>query len=97
MTKIALTIDGNRFSDLETFYSEMDRILTKDLNWQTGHNLDALNDLLRGGFGVYGYEEPVKITWTNFRRSQKNLGSGLTQEIVKIIHDHKHIEFTTTD
>ena len=23
--------------------------ITRDLNWKTGHNLDAFNDLLRGG------------------------------------------------
>ncbi len=37
---------------MEGFYDEIDRVLTKDLDWKTGHNLNALNDLLRGGFGV---------------------------------------------
>ena len=40
------TIDGNNFSDLEGFYDEIDKILTKDLEWKTGHNLDAYNDFL---------------------------------------------------
>ena len=44
MVKIR-SIDGNNFSDLEGFYNEIDKILTKDLNWKTGHNLDAYNDL----------------------------------------------------
>ena len=52
-----IIINGNNFSDLEGFYSEIDRILTKDLDWKTGHNLNAFNDLLRGGFGVHQYEE----------------------------------------
>jgi len=48
-----LIIDGNNFSNLESFYEEIDRVFTKDLDWPTGHKLDAFNDLLRGGFGVY--------------------------------------------
>ena len=61
------TIDGNNFSDLEGFYNEIDKILTKDLNWKTGHNLDAYNDLLRGGFGVHEYEEPIVLRWINYK------------------------------
>ncbi|MBO4749222.1 MAG: barstar family protein, partial [Lachnospiraceae bacterium] len=48
-----ITIDGNRFSDIEGFYTEIDRLLTRDLDWKTGHNLNAFNDLLRGGFGFH--------------------------------------------
>ena len=72
-------------------------MLTKDLDWKTGHNLNAFNDLLRGGFGVYEYEEPVKLVWTNFSKSRKVLGQELTDIIVEIITEHNHIEFTTTD
>lgn len=39
-----VVIDGNEFSDLEGFYTEMDKLLTKDLGWKTGHNMDAFND-----------------------------------------------------
>ena len=45
-----IVIDGDKFSDLEGFYSEIDKLLTKDLEWKTGHNMNAFNDLLRGGF-----------------------------------------------
>ncbi|MEO6253125.1 MAG: barstar family protein [Ferruginibacter sp.] len=97
MNKQAITINGNNFSDLETFYDEIDKVLTKDLDWRTGHNLNAFNDLLRGGFGVYEYEEPVKLVWINFTNSTKILGQGLIDTIVEIITNHDHIEFTTID
>ena len=42
-------LDGNSFNDLEGFYNEMDKLLTKDLLYKTGHNYAAFNDLLRGG------------------------------------------------
>lgn len=66
--------NGDNFSNLETFYDGMDRLLTKDLTWKTGHNLDAFNDLLSGGFGVFESGEPVKIIWTNLSKSKLTLG-----------------------
>ena len=43
-------IDGQRFSTLEEFYDEISRVLIPGAQW--GHNLDAFNDILRGGFGT---------------------------------------------
>jgi RNAse (barnase) inhibitor barstar len=97
MNKQIIIINGDNFSDLESFYDEIDRVLTKDLEWETGHNLDAFNDLLRGGFGVYGYFEPVKIVWTKISESKKKLGRELTDTLLEIITDHDHIEFETRD
>lgn len=97
MSKQTITIKGENFSDLESFYNEIDRVLTKDLDWQTGHNLDAFNDLLRGGFGVYEYAEPVKIVWTHFSVSKDKLGDGLINKLLEIIADHDHIEFETQE
>jgi RNAse (barnase) inhibitor barstar len=97
MNKQTIIINGDNFSDLESFYDEIDRVLTKDLDWQTGHNLNAFNDLLRGGFGVYEYEEPVKIVWTKFSESKKRLGDELSDSILEIIGDHQHIDFETRD
>ncbi|WP_208025543.1 barstar family protein [Niastella caeni] len=72
-TKKTLVIDGNNFTTLEEFYTEVDKVLTKNLNWNTGHNLDAFNDLLRGGFGVHEYNEPVKLIWENSNKSKVDL------------------------
>lgn len=74
MPKQTIAIDGNNFSSLEAFYEEVEHKLTKNLGWQTGRNLDAFNDILRGGFGVHDYYEPVTIVWTNSTKSQKDLG-----------------------
>lgn len=97
MNKQTIIINGDNFSDLESFYDEIDQVLTKDLDWQTGHNLDAFNDLLRGGFGVYEYQEPVKIVWTNFLVSKKRLGVELSDTILEIIENHQHIDFERRD
>lgn len=97
MNRQTIIINGNNFSDLESFYDEIDRVLTKDLDWQTGHNLDSFNDLLYGGFGVYEYAASVKIVWTKFSKSRRKLGDKFIDTILKIIADHNHIEFETKD
>jgi hypothetical protein len=43
-------IDGAAFSSLEGFFDEVSRKLIPDAIW--GKNLDAFNDILRGGFGT---------------------------------------------
>lgn len=97
MNKQTIIINGDNFSDLESFYDEIDRVLTKDLDWQTGHNLNAFNDLLCGGFGVYEYEEPVKIVWTKFSESKRRLGDEVSDTLLEIIGDHQHIDFEKRD
>jgi RNAse (barnase) inhibitor barstar len=42
-------IDGERFSTLEEFYDDLDRVLNL-APW--GRNLNAFKDILRGGFGT---------------------------------------------
>jgi len=91
MDKI-ITIDSSRFSSLETFYVEIDNTLTKNLGWETGHNLDALNDILRGGFGVYGYEEQIKMIWLDIKKAKSDLGQESVQKILEIIKSHRHID-----
>ena len=97
-TKKTIVIKGDTFSTLEGFYTEIDNILTKDLDWKTGHNLDAFNDLLRGGFGVHDYYEPIKLIWQNSHKSKSDLntlknGQAIYQILVDIIKDQDHIEF----
>jgi len=72
--KQTIIINGNNFSDLEIFYDKIDQVLTKDLDWNTVHNLNAFNDLLHGGFGVYEYEEPITLIWENITKSKIDLG-----------------------
>jgi RNAse (barnase) inhibitor barstar len=89
--KLKIIINGDNFSDLESFHGEIDQVLTRNLSWQTGHNLNAFNDLVRRGFGVYDYLEPVKITWIKFSVSTKKLGDEVIDELLAIIHEHEHI------
>ena len=79
-------IDGNKFNDIEGFYCVVENLFTKDLDWEIGRNLDAFNDILRGGFGVHD-QEPIHIIWRNFSKSRKDLGRKEIAKIVEIILD----------
>ena len=82
-----IIIEGNNFSDLEGFYCEIDKLLTKDLTWKTGRNFDAFNDLLRGGFGIHELYEPLIIKWNNYEKSKKDLGTETILTLLEIICD----------
>jgi RNAse (barnase) inhibitor barstar len=69
-------IDGLRFSHLDGFYDEIDRVLQPG-SW--GRNLDAFNDILRGGFGTP--DEGFALRWKNHEVSRERLGY---QETVRV-------------
>jgi RNAse (barnase) inhibitor barstar len=97
MKQITAIINGDNFYDLESFYDEIDRVLTKDLGVKTGHNFDAFNDILCGDFGVFSYYETLKLIWTNFSKSKNLLGDELMSTLTDIINKHDHIEFIIID
>jgi hypothetical protein len=68
-----LVIDGANFSDFDGFAREFSRLLG-DYTWRG--NLDAFNDLLRGGFGTP--ENGWVLRWLNSESSRAALGYGET-------------------
>lgn len=71
---LRLIIDGGRFSDIDGFFDEAGKVMTKDFEGNTGHNFSAFHDLLRGGFGVYEYGEQAEFVWINSEKSRNDLG-----------------------
>ena len=83
---------------------EFKRKLTSNLNWvdydkSSGLNLNSINDFLRGGFGIYDYDENVEIVWLNSNESRKQLDNikensekNLFDKIVDLINSHKNIK-----
>jgi RNAse (barnase) inhibitor barstar len=78
-----LVIDGARFSSFEGFAREFSRLL-RDHTWRG--NLDAFNDILRGGFGTP--DGGWVLRWVNSDLSRTALGPTLFDRIVEIIRDH---------
>jgi RNAse (barnase) inhibitor barstar len=69
-SKPTYEIDGARFSTLEGFFREIEQVLIPGARW--GHNLDAFNDILRGGFGTP--EGGFVLRWKNSALSRERLG-----------------------
>jgi RNAse (barnase) inhibitor barstar len=63
-------IDGKNFSTLEGFYEEISCVMMPHDQW--GQNLDAFNDILRGGFGTPA--DGFTIRWKNHLVSKERLG-----------------------
>lgn len=64
-----LVIDGSRFGDLDGFAREFTKLLV-DYTWHG--NLDAFNDILRGGFGTP--KGGFTLRWLNSQQSRQALG-----------------------
>ena len=86
----AFTIDGRHFSTMAGFYDEAEQVFTCGLNWKIGRNLNAFNDILRGGFGRHEYGQPIHIQWLAYEKSVRNLGKVTMDTIVEIILDTDH-------
>ena len=79
-------IDSDRVSILEGFFGEVSRVLIPEATW--GHNLDAFNDILRGGFGTP--EDGFTIRWKNHALSRERLGYPETVRQLEIRLQHCH-------
>lgn len=74
-----LNIAGRAIVDIPTFYAEINRVFMADETWQLGESLDALNDLLYGGYGAIDGREPVDLVWHGIAASEAALGIATTR------------------
>ena len=65
-------LDGTEFSTFEGFARHFSAVVLRGHEWRG--NLDAFNDILRGGFGTP--EEGFVLVWRNHARSKECLGHG---------------------
>ncbi|MEG1022319.1 MAG: ribonuclease inhibitor [Myroides sp.] len=75
-----ICINGSNISDKKSLYQEINRVFMANEDWKIGESLDALNDLLYGGFGLIDGNEPVELIWTNFNRNKELFGFDFTIE-----------------
>jgi RNAse (barnase) inhibitor barstar len=83
MATRTIVLDGREIYDLSSFYDEVESKLTRDLAWEMGRNLDAFSDVLRGGFGVFDYDEPVLLVWQHSEESRADLSWEETLEYLQ--------------
>ena len=77
MTK-TLTLEGARILDIASFYAEVNRVFMAGEDWKLGESLDALDNLLRGGYGAIRGREPVRLVWKDMASSRSALGVAAT-------------------
>ncbi len=78
LKKETVIIDGASFTSLEEFFEHF-HSQALDADW--GRNLDAFNDVLRGGFGTP--EGGFILVWKNHHLSMERLGHGETQRVLR--------------
>ena len=88
--QIEIIIDGANFSTIDEFYDEVEKKFTKNLSWKIGRNLDAFNDVLSGGFGVFE-REPIIIKWKNSAKSRNDFGYMATIKYYEEVKKYCHI------
>ncbi|WP_343314373.1 barstar family protein [Brucella sp. BE17] len=72
-------IEGSRVHDIASFYDEINRLFMQEENWQLGQSLDALDDLLYGGYGALQGAKTATIIWRNFEKCAIALGHETTR------------------
>jgi RNAse (barnase) inhibitor barstar len=77
--KPVVELDGAAFDDLEGFYDEVSRKLIPGAAW--GRNLDAFNDILRGGFGTP--PGGFIVRWKHSDLSRARLGHAETARVLR--------------
>lgn len=87
MQRRVYVIDGGYFDNKEQFFARMAQTFSVGQGQKIGRNLDAFNDLLRGGFGQHEYGEPIHIIWKNVNRSRWVLGRAFVEMVCNIILD----------
>lgn len=78
-----LTIDGALITDIASFYAQIDKVFMDGESWTLGQSLDALNDLLHGGYGAAAGFDRVVVTWKDIDRSRAALGPDVTRRFLE--------------
>ena len=82
--KPEVIIDGSEFSDLAGFAKQFSEAALRGQHRWNG-NLDAFNDILRGGFGTP--DGGFTVVWRNHQKSRRDLAQTF-DTILEIIRDH---------
>lgn len=90
------TIEGAAIRDIASLYTELDRVFMGDEDWRLGPSLDALDDLLYGGFGALVGADDVHVIWRDHDASRRALGRDATMAYYRekltrpAVFDHSH-------
>lgn len=76
---VTVQIEGAAIRDIASFYDEINRVFMVGVDWQLGPSLDALDDMLYGGYGVTEGADVVEVVWRDHALSRDALGVSVTR------------------
>ncbi|QJE02811.1 ribonuclease inhibitor [Massilia forsythiae] len=74
-----LAIDGAAIHGIASFYDEINRVFMAGEDWTLGPSLDALDDMLYGGYGALRGRAPALVLWHGMDRARAALGVAATR------------------
>ncbi|MFG6108295.1 barstar family protein [Stenotrophomonas rhizophila] len=74
-----LVLDGSAIDDIASFYAAINRVFMAGEDWQLGPSLDALDDMLHGGYGALAGQTQVELHWKDIAHSREALGTAATR------------------
>lgn len=74
-----LIIEGQTIHDIPSFYDEINRVFMADEDWKLGQSLDALDDMLYGGYGALQGGATVILIWRQMEKNREDLGLEATR------------------
>ncbi|MGH8036953.1 MAG: barstar family protein [Stenotrophomonas sp.] len=80
---LVLVLAGSAINDIPSFYAEVNRVFMAHEGWQLGHSLDALDDMLYGGYGVLAGHENTTLIWLDIEQTRSALGEETTRAWLK--------------
>lgn len=74
-----MVLQGSAVGDIPSFYDEINRVFMSDEDWQLAHSLDALDDMLYGGYGVLAGHGGATLIWQDIEHARNALGEEATR------------------
>ena len=91
MEKKRFILDGHNMKNDDEFFDEIHRVLCPGFKY-FGRNWDALNDVLRGGFGEFELGENIVIQFKYVNSIKKQIGENLLNKFERIVKKNGNIE-----
>lgn len=76
---LVLVLRGNAVNGIPSFYDEVNRVFMADEDWKLGHSLDALDDMLYGGYGALAGQPEATVIWQEIEHTRSALGVDITR------------------
>lgn len=96
MDKKKFVLDGHNMKTEDEFYDELQRVLCPGFK-HFGRNWNAVNDILRGGFGMYELGEEILLVFKYKKWVEKHLNPNYITQLKKCVSSVPNVEIIFTN